>query len=113
MEEDYYTITPEVLREFYERHYHSGNCSIFLSGKVTDDIISRVTDIFGIPFGQYQLQMPKSSFPFAAIPEKRIFTEREGRYAERSENGDIPLYSRTSRLSEAACADDIVRRLFR
>lgn len=77
MEEDYHTITPEVLREFYERHYHSGNCSIFLSGKVTDDIISRVTDIFGIPFGQYQLQMPKSSFPFAAITEKRIFTERE------------------------------------
>ncbi|GLL54476.1 zinc protease [Bacteroides finegoldii] len=77
MEEDYHTITPEVLREFYERYYHSGNCSIFLSGKVTDDIISRVTDIFGIPFGQYQLQMPKSSFPFAAIPEKRIFTERE------------------------------------
>ena len=77
MEEDYHTITPEVLREFYERHYHSGNCSIFLSGKVTDDIISRVTDIFGIPFGQHQLQMPKSSFPFAAIPEKRIFTERE------------------------------------
>ena len=77
MEEDYHTITPEVLREFYERHYQSGNCSIFLSGKVTDDIISRVTDIFGIPFGQYQLQMPKSSFPFAAIPEKRIFTERE------------------------------------
>ena len=77
MEEDYHTITPEVLREFYERHYHSGNCSIFLSGKGTDDIISRVTDMFGIPFGQYQLQMPKSSFPFAAIPEKRIFTERE------------------------------------
>ena len=77
MEEDYHTITPEVLREFYERYYHSGNCSIFLSGKVTDDIISRVTDIFGIPFGQYQLQMPKFSFPFAAIPEKRIFTERE------------------------------------
>ena len=77
MEEDYHTITPEVLREFYERYYHSGNCSIFLSGKVTDDIISRVTDIFGIPFGQYQLQMPKLSFPFAAIPEKRIFTERE------------------------------------
>jgi len=76
MEEDYHTITPEVLREFYERYYHSGNCSIFLSGKVTDDIISRVTDIFGIPFGQYQLQMPKLSFPFAAIPEKRIFTER-------------------------------------
>lgn len=47
VEEDYHAITPEVLREFYERYYHSGNCSIFLSGKVTEDIISRVTDTFG------------------------------------------------------------------
>lgn len=77
MEEDYHIITPDVLRDFYERHYHSGNCSIFLSGKVTEDSICRVTDTFGVPFGQYQLQMPKLSFPFAAVPEKRIFTERE------------------------------------
>lgn len=77
MEEDYHIITPDVLRDFYERHYHSGNCSIFLSGKVTEDSIRRVTDTFGVPFGQYQLQMPKLSFPFAAVPEKRIFTERE------------------------------------
>ncbi|WP_294556613.1 pitrilysin family protein [uncultured Bacteroides sp.] len=77
MEEDYHSITPDVLRNFYEQHYHSGNCSIFLSGKVTEDTIRRVTDTFGVPFGQYQLQMPKLSFPFAAVPEKRIFTERE------------------------------------
>ncbi|QIU96084.1 M16 family metallopeptidase [Bacteroides faecium] len=77
MEEDYHIITPDVLRDFYERHYHSGNCFIFLSGKVTEDSIRRVTDTFGVPFGQYQLQMPKLSFPFAAVPEKRIFTERE------------------------------------
>ena len=31
VEEDYHAITPEVLRDFYGRHYHSGNCSIFLS----------------------------------------------------------------------------------
>ncbi len=77
MEEDYNTITPEVLRDFYERYYHSGNCSIFLSGKVTEDIICRVTDTFGTPFGQHQLQIPKKSFPFAAVSEKRIFTEHE------------------------------------
>lgn len=29
VEEDYHAITPEVLRGFYERYYHSGNCSIF------------------------------------------------------------------------------------
>ena len=77
VEEDYHAITPEVLREFYERYYHSGNCSIFLSGKVTEDIIRRVKDTFGSPFGQYQLQTSKLNFPYIAVPEKRIFTERE------------------------------------
>lgn len=77
MEKDYHAITPDALRDFYERHYHSGNCSIFLSGKVTEDIIRRVTDTFGVPFGQYQLQIPELSFPFTAVPEKRIFTERQ------------------------------------
>ena len=59
VEEDYHAITPEVLREFYERYYHSGNCSIFLSGKVTEDIISRVTDTFGTSFGQHQQQVSR------------------------------------------------------
>ena len=77
VEEDYHAITPEVLRNFYERYYHSGNCSIFLSGKVTEDIIRRVKDAFGSPFGQYQLQTSKLNFPYIAVPEKRIFTERE------------------------------------
>ena len=77
VEEDYHAITPEVLRNFYERYYHSGNCSIFLSGKVTEDIIRRVKDTFGSPFGQYQLQTSKLNFPYIAVPEKRIFTERE------------------------------------
>lgn len=40
VEEDYHAITPEVLRNFYERYYHSGNCSIFLSGKVTEGYYS-------------------------------------------------------------------------
>lgn len=77
VEEDYHAITPDVLRDFYERHYHSGNCSIFLSGKVTEEIIQRVTEAFGTPFGKHWLQSPDNTFPFAPIPEKRIFTERE------------------------------------
>ena len=77
VEEDYHAITPEVLRDFYGRHYHSGNCSIFLSGKVTEDIIRRVTGAFGTPFGQYQLKASKPIFSFVAVPEKRIFIERE------------------------------------
>ena len=77
VEEDYHAITPEVLRSFYDRHYHSGNCSIFLSGKVTEDTIRRVTDTFGTPFGQYQQKAIKPEFSFNAVAEKRIFIERE------------------------------------
>ena len=32
--EDYGRINPAVLREFYDRHYHSRNCTIYVSGKV-------------------------------------------------------------------------------
>ena len=38
-EADYGRITAEVLREFYRKYYHSGNCSVYVSGKVTQDII--------------------------------------------------------------------------
>lgn len=77
VEEDYHAITPDVLRDFYNRFYHSGNCSVFLSGKVTDDAISRVTEMFGTPFGNYQLPLAEVKYPIIAVPEKRIFVERE------------------------------------
>ena len=44
---------------------------------MTEDIISRVTDTFGTSFGKHQQPALKLSFPFTAVPEKRIFTERE------------------------------------
>lgn len=77
VEEDYHAVTPEILHDFYERFYHSGNCSVFLSGKVTEDIVRRVTDVFGVPFGQYQLSIPELSYPIVTADEKRIFTERK------------------------------------
>lgn len=76
-EDDYRAVTSDILRDFYQRYYHSGNCSVFLSGKVTEDIVRRVTDVLGTPFGQYQLRTPKLDFPHITVPEKRIFTERE------------------------------------
>lgn len=76
-EEDYHAITPDVLRDFYSRFYHSGNCSVFLSGKVTEDAIRRVTEMFGTPFGNYQLPMPEVNYRIISVPEKRIFVERE------------------------------------
>lgn len=75
-EEDYHHINPSVLREFYRRFYHSGNCSIYLSGKVTDDCLLRIEALFGKePFGTDFRQPEKKTYiPITAF-EKRIFIE--------------------------------------
>lgn len=76
-EEDYHRITPEVLREFYNRHYHSANCSIYLSGKVNDDCIRRIESLFGSePFGRDFRKPEKKDYLPLSSDEKRIFVER-------------------------------------
>ncbi|AVM51683.1 putative Zn-dependent peptidase [Bacteroides zoogleoformans] len=76
-ENDYRCITPGVLCEFYNRYYHSGNCSIYLSGKVTDENISRVEKIFGNEsFGKDFRKPDKREYASVTLPEKRIFIER-------------------------------------
>lgn len=76
--EDYHRIHPAVLEEFYNRHYHSGNCSIYLSGRVTDDCIRRIEGIFGCePFGKDFRKSEEKVFLPVSSDEKRIFVERE------------------------------------
>ncbi len=76
-EEDYRRITPAVLREFYDRYYHSNNCSIYLSGKVTDDCIRRIESLFGCEaFGTDFRKPEKTEFHPVTASGKRIFIER-------------------------------------
>lgn len=77
-EADYHMITPAVLRKFYDLHYHSGSCHIYLSGKVTDDVIHRVETNFGTTsFGNNRQQSVNPAYTIKSIPDKRIFIERD------------------------------------
>ena len=77
IEEDYHCIHPAVLQEFYDRHYHSTNCSIYLSGKVNDDCMQRIENLFGSePFGKGFRKPDGKSFSPVTSGEKRIFVER-------------------------------------
>ena len=76
-ESDFKTITPEVLKAFYEEHYHSSNCAIFAAGKVTDEVINHISERFGEPFGIKTTPTLKLDYTFEATPEKRVFIERE------------------------------------
>ncbi|HMQ47641.1 MAG TPA: pitrilysin family protein [Saprospiraceae bacterium] len=42
--EMYDALTRDDLMEHYERLFHAGNCQVFLSGKITDDLFSLIDD---------------------------------------------------------------------
>lgn len=91
-EEDYRNIHPAMLREFHDKYYHSGNCSIFLAGKVTDDIVKRIEVAFGIaPFGNDQQQLLRVDYPTVTIPDKRLFIERDDAMQSAVKLGAITL----------------------
>ena len=92
VEDDYRKIHPAMLREFYDEYYHSGNCSIFLAGKVTDDIVRRIEAAFGTSsFGKHQQKAVKVDYPSFTLPEKRIFTERDDAMQSAVKLGTITL----------------------
>ena len=75
-EEDYARITPEVLREFYDAYYSSANCSMYISGKVTDACLRWIEDGLGKePFGLSH-QVEKRTYEAISGEEKRTFMER-------------------------------------
>lgn len=45
--DDYDRLSGEVLARFYHQHYHAGNCSLYLSGKVTPEILHCIEQHFG------------------------------------------------------------------
>ena len=74
--EDYKRITPDVLRKFYDRYYHSRNCTIYVSGKVGDDCVRRIEDLFGgEAFGKGFQKPEKTDFVPVSSVDKRIFVE--------------------------------------
>lgn len=44
---DYDNLTTEMLKNFYSKFYYSGNCTIFVAGKVTDEVLGYIEECFG------------------------------------------------------------------
>ena len=76
--EDYDRITPEVLRDFYQKYYHSGNCSLYISGKVTPDIIRSIEENLGDDaWGEVKDKPVMQAVAPRTTSEKHLFVERE------------------------------------
>lgn len=74
--EDYDRLTTEDLKEFYNQYYHSGNCSIYLSGLITEQIIAHLYDELGsAPWGSITPKEPISPIATPDYKGKRIHIE--------------------------------------
>lgn len=75
-EGDYRALNPETLSSFYTAHYMSCNCSIYISGKVTPQIVDCVEHFFGKEtFGANHFSLNELATPIEVTPQKRIFVE--------------------------------------
>lgn len=77
VEDDYLRITPDVLRSFFRQHYHSGNCFIYLSGRVDDEVVGCVERLFGTtPFGDTHCLLQRPRFEAQPLSGSRVFISR-------------------------------------
>ena len=76
--DDYDRINHDLLMDFYRKNYHSGNCSIYVAGKITESVLKCIERCFGTePWGEVReidrLLMPKPE----ASERRRVFVEKE------------------------------------
>lgn len=76
--EDYNRITPDVLRDFYQKYYHSGNSSVYVSGKVTPDIVRCIEENLGnSTWGDVKENPVMQNIAAQTVSGKHFFSERE------------------------------------
>jgi predicted Zn-dependent peptidase len=76
-ESHYTTLTTQHLREYHAANYTSANCAVFVSGRVTDDIMASVNRCFGSEtFGSSQSVQSEKHYEIKSSAERNIFVER-------------------------------------
>ncbi len=77
--DDYDTIASEDLYNYHRKHYHSGNCSIYVSGKVTPAILESIEQRIGKEkWGEVCLPVEKVLPIPAPAGEKRVYVQKDG-----------------------------------
>ncbi len=76
--EDYNRLAPDVLKAFYDRLYRSDNCSMYISGKVTLEVLHLIEEHFGNhSWGKVGQVEPVLSFKPTTENDKYIFLEKK------------------------------------
>lgn len=76
--EDFTKINRNLIRDFFSNHYHSGNCTIIVSGKVPTDLFQLLDNLFGSEkWGQYQQIIKTPSIAVNSTKQQKNLIEKE------------------------------------
>ena len=77
MYEDYDRIQVDNLKAFYNKHYSSANCSAYISGKVTNEVLRCIEEHFGAsPWGDQQARQATELIKPEPQQTDRVFIEK-------------------------------------
>lgn len=77
-EADFDQLAANDLRTYHQQHYHSGNCRILISGKITDSISQSIERHLGDePWGNYTLSHTSPDFRPTPSAEHRLLIPKE------------------------------------
>lgn len=77
-EADYDALGRQTLVDFYHSYYHSGNCVIFIAGKISEVTLKSLNEIFGRKDWQRGKLTNGKEVIFSLAPEKKHFVPKEG-----------------------------------
>lgn len=92
-EQDYLNLTPDVLRRFYRAHYHSGNLTLYISGRVEEGILEQVERAFGAaPFGDVSSVGPLPDYPLpSAASSRAVWVEMDSPHQNSVRKGCLTI----------------------
>lgn len=76
--EDFDRIDVDLLKDYYQKHYHSDNCTLYVSGRVTPQIVSCIEEYVGNEsWGERSLKFVAPAYPIETARGKHCFIERK------------------------------------
>lgn len=76
--EDYDKLSHDILMEYYQANYYAGNCTVYVSGNVTDSVLERIesclgNEAWGSVSGKKEIVMPEPK----GTDRKRVYIEKK------------------------------------
>lgn len=77
-EDDFSKLKIDQVKHFFSTHYHSGNCSIIVSGKVHEDLMKELDILFGTQtWGMAENKIKDESFALGTTQQRHHLVEKK------------------------------------